>query len=159
MRERGRELVESRRCGGCYVLAQRPRSKLVSTRGEEEGGKGGRLESPLAFIPGHLPKDIIIVLKQVRDILPSFGYGVQMVRLKYIESERESSFIHHYPLIHANLNPSPKCMVDFKRLRSRFIWGGYAKVCFPLPLLSTFLPSFLPHWVNVQTRLPSIRFD
>ena len=102
--ERGRELVESRRCGGCYVLAQRPRSKLVSTRGEEEGGKGGRLESPpLPFIPGHLPKDIIIVLKQVRDILPSFGYGVQMVRLKYIESERESSFIHHYPLIHANL--------------------------------------------------------
>ena len=40
-REGERELVESRRCGGCYVLAQRPRSKLVSTRERERGERGG----------------------------------------------------------------------------------------------------------------------
>ena len=69
-RGRGREggLVESRRCGGCYVLAQRPRSKLVSTREGREEGKGGRLESPLSFITEHTPKDIVLVLKILQDI-------------------------------------------------------------------------------------------
>ena len=69
-----------------------------------KGGKGGRLESPpLPFIPGHLPKDIVIVLKQVRDILPSFGYGVQMVKLKYIESERERE-AHSLITIHLSMH-------------------------------------------------------